>query len=341
MPCSILPRLTTFAKLCGGLLLLAQTAAAGTRSENPLAPLPAAKSQLFAFDISPFPYHGEVPAEDKPFFDTISGARRGHTSPRGGVYWEAPTYSDRRVLLYLPKGFDPSRPALLVVFFHGNHATLERDVRDRQQVPRQVADSGLNAALVAPQFAFDAADSSAGRFWEPGVFARFLDEAAERLARLYGNERARPIFEAAPLVLVAYSGGYLPAAWSIYHLAAAKRVRGVLLFDALYGETEKFADWIKEQRSGFFVSAYTRSSRDENLSLQQRLTLHHIDFRTELPPRLSDGNVTFLASSAEVTHGDFISRAWVSDPLKVTLQRIPGFARARSASGRPMKTRSR
>jgi hypothetical protein len=85
-------------------------------------------------------------------------------------------------------------------------------------------------------------------------------------------------------------------------------VRGVLLFDALYGETDKFADWIKEQRSGFFVSAYTRSSRDENLSLQQRLTLHHIDFRTELPPRLSDGNVTFLATGAEVTHGDFISQ---------------------------------
>jgi hypothetical protein len=37
-----------------------------------------------------------------------------------------------------------------VVFFHGNGATLERDVRDRQLVPQQT-DSGVNAALLAPQ----------------------------------------------------------------------------------------------------------------------------------------------------------------------------------------------
>jgi hypothetical protein len=45
----------------------------------------------------------------------------------------------------IPKGFDPRRLALIVVFFHGNAAALARDVRDRQQVPREVAESGLNA----------------------------------------------------------------------------------------------------------------------------------------------------------------------------------------------------
>jgi hypothetical protein len=302
-----------------------------------LAPLRAAKSQLVAFDISPFPYHGAVPGEDKPFLDAISDGRRGHTSPRGGVYWEAQTYSDRRVLLYLPKGFDASRPALMVVFFHGNYAALERDVRDRQQVPRQVAESGLNAALVAPQFAFDAADSSAGRFWEPGVFARFLDEAAGRLARLYGDERAQPMLKAAPLVLVAYSGGYLPAAWSIYHLGVDERVRGLVLLDALYGETDKFADWIEERRSGFFFSAYSSSSRDENISLQQRLRAHHVDYSVQLPLRWSDDSVAFLATGDEVTHGGFLSQAWIADPLKTVLAKIPGFARARPAPGLPAK----
>ena len=71
----------------------------------------------------------------------------------------------------------------MVVFFHGNEATLERDVRNRQAVPRQITESGLNAVLVAPQFAVNALDSSAGRFWEPGVFAQFLREAGERLTR--------------------------------------------------------------------------------------------------------------------------------------------------------------
>ena len=142
-------------------------------AQSGLAPLAAAKTALVRFENSPFPYRGEVPEKNRPFLDTVEGERRGHASPRGGVYWEDLTYSDRRSLLHIPKGFDPRRPALIVVFFHGNEAMLTRDVRDRQQVPRQVAASGLNAVLVAPQFAVDALDSSAGRFWQTGVFTQF------------------------------------------------------------------------------------------------------------------------------------------------------------------------
>ena len=123
----------------------------------------------------------------KPFLDVEEGERRGRNAPRGGILWEDATYSDNRVLLSIPRGFDIRKPALIVVYFHGNGATLTRDVRNRQQVPRQIVESGLNAVLVAPQFAVDAADSSAGRFWEPGVFAQFLSEAADRLTRLHGD----------------------------------------------------------------------------------------------------------------------------------------------------------
>ena len=111
---------------------------------------------LVPFEISPFPYRGEVPEKNRMFLDVLEGDRRGHYSARGGTYWEDQTYSDQRVLLHIPKGFDARRPALIVVFFHGNEATLTRDVRNRQAVPRQVAESGLNAVLVAPQFAVNA-----------------------------------------------------------------------------------------------------------------------------------------------------------------------------------------
>ena len=72
--------------------------------------------------------------------------------------------------------FDARKPGVIVVFFHGNGATLERDVRDRQMVPQQISDSGVNAVLLAPQLAVDAADSSAGKFWQPGGLKRFVDE---------------------------------------------------------------------------------------------------------------------------------------------------------------------
>ena len=105
----------------------------------------------------PSPIAARCPRRTSPSSTWTDGERRGHTSPRGGIYWEDKTYSDQRVLLHIPKGFDPRRPALMIVFFHGNEATLARDVRDRQQVPRQVAESGLNAVLVAPQFAVERA----------------------------------------------------------------------------------------------------------------------------------------------------------------------------------------
>ena len=155
------------------------------------------------------------------------GERRGRNTARGGVLWEDTTYSDRRVLMSIPRGFDLRKPSLIVVFFHGNGATLTRDVRNRQQVPRQIVESGLNAVLVAPQFAVDAANSSAGRFWEPGVFAQFMSEAADQLARLHGDARARAVFERAPVVIAAYSGGYHPLAFVLVgrrrHRARARR----------------------------------------------------------------------------------------------------------------------
>ncbi len=77
--------------------------------------------------------------------------------------------------MHVPEHFDVRKPGVIVVFFHGNGATLERDVRDRQLVPQQITDSGANAILLAPQMAVDAADSSAGKFWQPGGLKRFME----------------------------------------------------------------------------------------------------------------------------------------------------------------------
>jgi hypothetical protein len=96
-----------------------------------LQPLKDARLQLTAFDASAFPYRGIVPDSNKPFLDAHSGPRRGHTTARGDVFWEDTTYSDRRSLLFLPQGFNPQLPALIVLYLHGNGAILERDVRDR------------------------------------------------------------------------------------------------------------------------------------------------------------------------------------------------------------------
>jgi hypothetical protein len=317
--------------LATGLLLQGPVMSAPAPKRD-LGPLPASKTALVAFETTPFPYRGIVPEKNKPFLDVADGARLGHNSARGGTYWEDQTYSDQRVLLHIPKGFDPRRPALMIVFFHGNEATLNRDVRNRQQVPRQVTESGLNAVLVAPQFAVNALDSSPGRFWEPGVFAQFVTEAGERLTQLYGDERVRGAFQGAPVVIAAYSGGYSPTAFILQSGHVDGRLRGVVLLDALYGEYDKYADWLAKRPSAFFVSAFGKASRDDNTTLQRMLTERGVSFKKTLPANLALGSVTFISSSDDVKHEDFVTTAWVDDPLKVVLRRIAGFSRTATAT---------
>ncbi|MEI9430560.1 hypothetical protein [Mesorhizobium sp. Cs1299R1N3] len=287
------------------------------------ARLHKAVSTIVPFKASPFPYRGRLPDGSGPFLDVDANGRHGHTSPRGGIYWEDETYRDRSTLLAIPKGFDPARPAVIVVFFHGNGATLQRDVVGRQRVVAQVEASGLNAVLVAPQFARDAQDSSAGNFWTPGYFAKFMAEAAQGLAKLTGAKAAK--FEAMPVVMVAYSGGYNPAASLLGNGDIGGRLLGIILLDAVFDEADIFADWIAYHRKSFFVSAYGKSSASGNAEIRRLLASHGIDASSDPPRRLEAGTVALLASDA--AHDTFVTRAFVGNPLQWLLARLHGFAR--------------
>jgi hypothetical protein len=333
--------------LAGALLIGAGTASTAERSivtgstrtaSNETVPVPhrvhsrsgpisRARSKLVEFETAPFPYDGVDPKTQKPFLDVNENGRRGHRTPFGRVYWEDETYSDRQVLLHMPKGFDIRRPGVLVVFFHGHGAKLADDVYLRQQVPAQISASGTNAVLIAPQLAVNAADSSAGKLWQPGGFARFLGEAAQQLAKLHGDPRSAKSFAEMPVVIVAYSGGYLATAWSVQNGGIGKRLRGVVLFDALYGELDIFADWITRQNSAFFISTYGKSTEARNLLLQKMLTEREVPFTTALEPRLQAGNIAFLAGAEDTTHKDFLIRAWADYPLKDLLSRLKGYSR--------------
>ena len=124
-------------------------------SASSVAPVPAAphvplgkieaKTSLVDFETAPFPYRGAMPGSNRAFLDAGEPGRRGHVNFRGRMFLASKTFGDDRVLLHIPQGFDPNRPAVMVVFFHGHGATLERDARDRQRLPDQISAAGLNA----------------------------------------------------------------------------------------------------------------------------------------------------------------------------------------------------
>ncbi len=287
---------------------------------------------------SAFPYLGNNPQTDEPFLNISKGERRGHRSYGGRVYWQDETYNDNRVLMHVPEHFDVRKPGVIVVFFHGNGATLERDVRDRQLVPQQISDSGVNAVLLAPQLAVDAADSSAGKFWQPGGLKRFVAESADHLAGLYGDPGAAKAFANMPIVIVGYSGGFVPAAWSLEVGGLGNRVRGVFLLDAVYGELDKFASWIENNRSGFFVSAYTRYTKRHDHELMQILKEKDIAISEDMDGPLRPGSVVFVETPEGVTHRDYVTHAWTENPVKEVLVKMaatPALTRMAASAASP------
>jgi hypothetical protein len=292
-------------------------------------------TMLVSMKSSAFPYFGNNPASDAPFLNIAKGDRRGHRSYSGRVYWQDQTYNDSRVLLHVPETFDIRKPGVIVVFFHGNGATLERDVRDRQLVPQQISESGANAVLLAPQLAVDAADSSAGKFWQPGGFKRFINESADQLARLYGDPNAAKTFAKMPIVIVGYSGGFLPTAWSLEVGGISDQVRGVFLLDAVYGELDKFASWIENHRSGFFVSSYTHYTARRDQELMHMLREKGIAVSQDFDGPLRPGSVVFVETPEGVTHRDYVTHAWTRNPVEQVLSKMaatPALTRIAASS---------
>lgn len=272
---------------------------------------PEAKTKLVEFENAPFP------------FDGGSAPRRRKT-----VSLESERYSDPRVLLHIPKGFDIRRPGVIVIFFHGHRATIARDVLARQRVAEQISLSKANAVLVAPQFAVNASDSSAGNFYTPGLFTLFLDEASEQLAILHGHLGLAREFDKLNVIIVGYSGGFAPVAWAIYHGGSNDRLRGVVLLDALYGELDKFEKWILGDRfRRFFISGYLGSTRARNQQLQSMLEHHGVRYRMSLDRRIRPGSVTFLPGHSGENHRSYVTRAWVENPITDILNRLPEYQR--------------
>ena len=301
---------------------------------------PAREDQttLVSLKSSAFPYFGNNPASDAPFLNISKGERRGHRSYSGRVYWQDETYNDNRVLMHVPENFDARKPGVIVVFFHGNGATLERDVRDRQLVPQQISDSGVNAVLLAPQLAVDAADSSAGKFWQPGGFKRFMTESVDHLARLYGDPNAAKAFANMPIIIVGYSGGFVPTAWSLEVGGVGDRVRGVFLLDAVYGELDKFASWIENNRTGFFVSSYTHYTERHDRELMQMLREKGIAISADMNGPLRPGSVVFVETPEGVTHRNYVTHAWTENPVKDVLIKMaatPALTRVAASSASP------
>ena len=275
---------------------------------------------------APFPYDGPCGDDGRPFFDAVDPVTGGrqHTTEDGNRYGESAHYASDRVLFHVPPAFDPARPFCLVVYFHGHLSELRRNVVEEMAVPRQVTASGANVVLVAPQLAVNAIDSNPGKLMEAGGLARLVDEAADVLTATLGLPDGG-LVRGAPIVLAAFSGGYRAVAHGLERGGLGRRVIGVLLFDAIFGEVDRFTRWLLQEWAwGFFVALHSPSSAPRTEELIARLAARGVRHRSGFPERIGPGTLSF--GCVDTDHNDV---PVVGPPAWPIAQALRGMTRLR------------
>ncbi len=279
---------------------------------------------LVRLPSAPFPYDADPRRGEPPFFtgrDPKSGERfriRAKVRFMAGRH-----YSDGRVLIHIPPGFDPAKPLRFVVFFHGHRATLARDVAGRYGLPHQITASGRNVVLIAPQLAHDAIDSHPGKLARQNGLADLLAEAEAVVARETGADPER--LSQAPVILSGFSGGYAAVASSLSKGGIGGRVSGIVLLDALFGAHDTFVSWFaaNDQRA-FLIVVYGASTVQSTDRLMADFRARDVTYALRWPVgELGEDDNLFLR--VDTPHLDIPAKGPPMAPLAEVLRRLPPF----------------
>ena len=159
--------------------------------------------------------------------------------------------------------------------FHGWWNAVDSVMKTFGLVEQLLA-SRKNALLVLAQGPFRAPDSRGGKMEEENGLRLFVEEILQNLKaaqKITGTKIGR-------VILSAHSGGYRPTAFAVEKGGLAKNIRELFLFDAFYGQYEKFIPWLRLNRKNRLRSIYTEHLADEHrdfMALLQKEKLPYTD----------------------------------------------------------------
>ena len=229
-----------------------------------------------------------------------TGRANRHLDGDGIIRQVAGHYDDSSVLIIIPPHFKPERKIDMVFWFHGWHNNIDTAMAF-YGLARQFAASGLNAVLVLPETAKNAADSYGGKLQQKGMFKGLVDDVIHEL------KKAKVVANATPgrIALGGHSGAFLVIANILQN--GEMPVDEVFLFDALYGQLPVYLNWIQQDKGHHFVHWFTNhgggtDEMSDTLMLQLRHL--HLDYQLteeeEVNPTLIRNNrILFVHSPRE------------------------------------------
>jgi len=221
------------------------------------------------------------------------------------LYNTADHYSDSTVLIITPANFRANKKADIIFWFHGWNNNIDSAVV-RYGLARQFAESGLNAILVLAETAKDAPDSYGGKLEQQNIFNNLVNDVLQKLVQ----EKVVPAnCSAGHILLAGHSGAYRVMAHILEN--GNVRVDEVILFDALYADTDKFLNWIAADSDHRFINLYTDNGGtfDETKEMLQQIKSLKIPTdsleETEITPGILQKNkIIFIHTLHE--HNDII-----------------------------------
>ena len=244
----------------------------------------------------------------------------GHTYD--GVFFPAEQhYRDSSVGIFVPKGFVPGEQTDIVLYVHGWSNNIDTSLV-RYDIVKQFAESGKNAVLVHPEGPRNAPDSFGGKLESPGTFAHLISDV---MASLVAREIV-PTTRVGSIILAGHSGAYHVLSFILLRGGLTDQIREVYLFDALYGQTEKFAYWIDHSR-GKFIDIYTRDggTKEETESLMEDLAGWGMSFRSVTETSLTAADLRasrLLFIFSDLVHNDVVmKRGQLREYLKASCLR--------------------
>lgn len=171
----------------------------------------------------------------------------------GKHYSAEANYSDNTVLVFIPRRLYWGQRTDFIVHFHGWWNSAD-SVLNTFRLAEQLIAAKKNAILVLPQGPKNAPDSHGGKLEEPGAFLRFMAELADSIA----SATTKPRVAGGSIILSGHSGAYRVMANILEKGGMDEAIREVWLFDGLYGDTDRFLNWmVKPPRR--FVNIFTRT----------------------------------------------------------------------------------
>lgn len=201
-----------------------------------------------------------------------TGRSNGHLYNK--VIYDALThYNDSSVLIIVPRKFHFKKRPDLIFWFHGwgNHID---SAATRYDLINQFIKSNTAAILVLAETAKDAPDSYGGKLERSGEFNLLVNDILNKLM----TEKIIPKpTVAGKVVLAGHSGAYRVMAYILQN--GNVPVNEVILFDALYAETDKYLGWLKADDHHRFIDLYTDHGGTDGESKQMMNLLSNNNMR--------------------------------------------------------------